>query len=151
MSNGNGSGRMSVSSDLALLIIRVALGVVYIAHGSQKFGIIGDGNIGQVVNAWQEGMGIPPFLTYIAALTELLGGVAIVLGVLARFFAVGLVILQVVAIYKVHWSNGFFISGAVYGWEYGFVLLLSALAIAVAGPGRYAIVDFEARILGSKG
>lgn len=130
----------------ALLILRLALGIVMFAHGAQKlFGWYGgpgpDGFLG-----WMASMGVPAPLAWLAIVVEFFGGIAVVLGVLARLAALGFAVNMLVATFVVHWKNGFFAGDG--GWEFTFVLLAVSLAIAIAGPGRYALApDLEARLL----
>jgi len=80
----------------------------------------------------------------LAALTELLGGVGMIVGLLVRPAAVGLIIVMLVAIATVHWRNGFFINwslepGKQHGFEMNFALIGMALAVLVGGAGAWSI------------
>ena len=80
----------------------------------------------------------------LAALTELLGGLAMIVGFLARPAAVGLILVMLVAIATVHWKNGFFINwsltpGKGHGYEMNLALIGMALAVLVGGAGAYSI------------
>ena len=92
------------------------------------------------------GMGIPAVLAYLAAFTQLVGGILLVFGVLSRVAAVGLFISMAVAVVKVHLANGFFL-GAKPGYEYNLALMAMCLGIALAGPGALAISDWEKRFV----
>jgi putative oxidoreductase len=86
----------------------------------------------------------------IAAFIECFGGLAILVGVLARPVAVSLIVVMLVAIAKVHWKNGFFLAtqpGQANGWEYNFVLIAMALAVLIGGAGALSI-DYALRPLG---
>jgi putative oxidoreductase len=85
---------------------------------------------------FQSTMGIPAFLAYLAAFTELLGGIAMLVGVLSRVFSLGLAINMLVAIFLVHISKGFFNPG---GFEFPMSLLVLAIIIFLRGPGDYSI------------
>ena len=68
-----------------LLIVRVFLGVVFFAHGSQKvFGWFGGGGLRGTIAYFKQALGVPPPLTVLAALTELLGGLAMIVGLLVN-------------------------------------------------------------------
>jgi putative oxidoreductase len=120
--------------DAALLILRVVVGVVFIAHGAQKlftFGIPG-------VQSGFADMGIPlPSVTavLITAL-EFGGGIALVLGLLTRLIALLLAFDMLGAILLVHLPAGFFLPQ---GYEFALTLLGAALAITLAGPGAWAV------------
>jgi putative oxidoreductase len=133
------------------LVVRVALGIVFFAHGAQKvFGWFGGHGLKATIQVFQQYMKIPPAATVIAAFIECFGGLAILVGVLARPVAVSLIVVMLVAIAKVHWKNGFFLAtqpGQANGWEYNFVLIAMALAVLIGGAGALSI-DYALRPLG---
>lgn len=117
--------------DLALLITRVTLGVIFLAHGSQKlFGAFG----GPGLEKWIELMGPAG---YLVAIGEFFGGVGLIVGFLSRFSAASIIIIMIGALVMVHGKNGFFLSNN--GMEYVLALIALALATLLAGPGRYAL------------
>ncbi len=86
---------------LALLVMRLVLGAIMIAHGYHKvFG--GFHHHMEMVGS----LGLPRWLAYLSAGTEFFGGIAIVLGLFTRFFSLAFVIEMGVAIWKVHFKNG---------------------------------------------
>src|ERR1700694_777995 len=98
----------------SLLIVRVVLGVIFLAHGAQKvFGWFGGPGLRGVIAYFKQALGVPAPLTVLAALTEFLGGVAMIVGLLVRPAAVGLIIVMLVAIATVHWKHGFFVNWAL--------------------------------------
>ena len=132
--------------DWGLLFLRVGLGVIFFAHGAQKvFGWWGGPGLEGTATG-MAGMGIPAPLAYLAAFTELAGGVALILGVFSRIASLGLAITMVVAMVMVHLPNGFFL-GAKPGIEYNLALFTMSLAVLFAGPGRFALADPEGAIL----
>ena len=126
-------------------VVRVALGVVFIAHGGQKvFGWFGGPGLKATIQTFQQYMKVPPAATVMAALIELLGGLALLVGLLARPAAVGIIIVMLVAIVKVHGRNGFFMNfsntpGKGHGFEFNFVLITMALSILIGGAGALSI------------
>jgi putative oxidoreductase len=116
---------------LGLLFIRIALGVVFIHAGWFKVT-----NMGMIVTDFAS-IGIPAWLAYIAAYTEFLGGILVLVGLFERYAAVLISVVMLVAMFKVHLPNGFSI--ATGGIEYVFVLLFMALAIVTSGAGKYAL------------
>ena len=128
-----------------LLIVRVFLGIIFFAHGSQKvFGWFGGGGLRGTIAYFKQALGVPPPLTVLAALTELLGGLAMIVGLLVRPAAVGLIIVMLVAIVTVHSKNGFFINWALepgkgHGMEMNLALIGMALAVLVGGAGALSI------------
>ena len=129
----------------SLLIIRIFLGVIFFAHGAQKlFGWFGGGGLRGTIAYFKQALGVPPPLTVLAALTECLGGLAMIVGLLVRPAAVGLIIVMLVAIKTVHWKNGFFLNwslepGKGHGFEMNLALIGMALAVLVGGAGAFSI------------
>ena len=116
---------------LALLVMRLALGCVMVAHGSHKvFG--GLHHHAQFVAS----LGLPSWLAYVSAFTEFLGGILILAGFFTRAAAFAICINLCVAVAKVHWHNG--LMGAPDRPGYEFPLSLAALAFTLiffgAGP-----------------
>lgn len=131
-------------ADWGLFLLRLTLGVIFFAHGSQKvLGWFGGPGLGGTVH-YMARMGIPAPLAYLAAFTELLGGIALILGLLSRLASMGLAVNMLVAILTAPGPKGFF---APKGFEYPLALLAMAVLIVLAGPGQIAVADLEARIL----
>jgi len=123
--------------DLALLIARVIVGVVFMAHGAQKlFGAFG----GPGLSAFVQMMGP---LGYLVAIGEFFGGLGLVVGFLTRFSAAAITLIMLGAIGMVHGKFGFFMNWmgkqAGEGFEYHLLAIAVLLTIVIAGPGRYAI------------
>jgi len=128
-----------------LLIVRVFLGIVFFAHGSQKvFGWFGGGGLRGTIAYFKQALGVPAPLTVLAALTEFLGGLGMIAGFLVRPAALGLIVVMLVAIATVHWRNGFFLNmsmepGKGHGFEMNFALIGMALAVLAGGAGALSI------------
>lgn len=126
--------------DMAILVLRLALGFMFAAHGLQKaFGLFGGPGIGGF-SEMLSGLGFKSSLiwAYLAAYTELVGGILLAVGFLTRGAASLLLILIVVAAFKVHLRKGFFLSQG--GFEYAFIIFSVCLALILLGPGKYAIL-----------
>jgi len=132
-------------SPWAPLVIRLALGIIFIAHGGQKlFGLWGGAGLSATIETFEKNMGIPPPLTVIAAAAELFGGIALVVGLLTRAASLSLGIVMVVAIFQAHLSHGFFINweqapGRGHGIEYNIALLSMCGALLISGPGKLSL------------
>jgi putative oxidoreductase len=125
------------------LVVRLALGIVFFAHGSQKvFGWFGGHGLKATIQVFQQYMKIPPAATVLAAFIECFGGLALIVGFLARPSALAIIVVMLVAIAKVHWKNGFFLAtqpGQANGWEYNFALIAMALAVLIGGAGALSV------------
>jgi putative oxidoreductase len=124
---------------LAVLILRLLLGFVFVMHGSQKLlGAFGGGGIAGFAGVLARS-GIEPHvpLAWVVAITEFVGGICIFFGFLTRFWAAGLVIDMAVAFFKVQLVNGFFISKN--GFELVLTLGVLALAVVLMGPGSPSV------------
>ena len=123
---------------LGLLVLRLVLGAILIVHGKPKvFG--GMQHMKDLVHS----IGFPAVFAYLAAYTEFLGGMLLVLGLLTRCAAIAVVIEMTVIIAKVHWHAGFTGQG-----NYQFPLALGAMAFGLICFGAGGIsVD---RLIGGK-
>ena len=116
---------------LALLVLRLVLGAIMIGHGYPKvFGGLSH-HVQTVSN-----MGLPGWLAYFSAAAEFLGGIAMILGLLTRLAALGIVINMAVAIAKVHWKNGLLGNG---GYQFPLALAAIAFALIFFGAGPIAL------------
>ena len=122
-----------------LLIARIILGVVLIAHGWQKFN---EWTLAGTTEAFT-GMGVPAagIAAPIAAIVELIGGILILIGLITRIVA-ALVVLQMVGagIWGGHFGSGVMIDNN--GWELVMVIAAVAVILVTAGPGQYAADRF---------
>jgi putative oxidoreductase len=127
------------------LVVRLALGAVFFAHGAQKiFGWFGGPGLKGTIGYFREQLGVPPAATILAALIECFGGLALIVGFLARPAALGLIVVMLIAVSKVHAQHGFFLNfsmtpGKGHGIEYNFALIAMALSILIGGAGAISI------------
>ncbi|MEB3051539.1 DoxX family protein [Mycolicibacter sp. MYC123] len=127
---------MVTAADVALLILRLVLGVSLAAHGFNKF--FGGGRIPGTAR-WFESIGMKygKFQAVTAAVAEIAAGLGLAVGLLTPITAAGFVALMAVAVWTVHRKNGFFIIKE--GWEYNLVLATGAVTVAMLGPGRLSL------------
>ena len=122
------------------LPIRLALGAVMIAHGAQK--VLGSFN-GSGFNAFIAGNTPFSFMRpawlwlAAAALSELVGGLLVTLGLLTRVGAFFIACTMLTAVAGVHWAGGFFASNR--GYEYPLSLFAMAVALMIAGGGQASV------------
>jgi len=127
--------------DLAVLVLRICLGVVFVAHGLQAaLGMFGGSGI-NVFSDMLASLGFKPalFWAYLGAYVELIGGLFIILGIFTRGAALLILIFMVVAAFKVHLAKGFFIQAG--GFEYNFVLICVCIALMLLGPGKFRVFN----------
>jgi putative oxidoreductase len=125
--------------DTAFLILRLVVGLTLAAHGAQKvFGWF-EGSRIEGFSAMLGRMGIKParLWAWVAGLSELVGGLLIALGLFWPLGPVVAVGAMLVAIIAVHWAKGFFNSKG--GIEFPLVILAACVAMALAGPGAFAL------------
>ena len=123
----------------SLLVIRIALGWIFIAHGGQKlFGLWGGSGL-QGFAGMLSGMGLghAMLLAFLSAGAEFFGGLMILLGVYARWGAFFVIGDMVVAVMTVHLQNGFFLQNK--GYEYNVALIAMCLSILFAGSGKWSL------------
>ncbi|MGH3545375.1 MAG: DoxX family protein [Mycobacteriales bacterium] len=125
---------LPVLTDPAFLILRVALAVVFIAHGWDD---IETGVGTNVENHRGAGIPLPEISAYFTAYMELFGGILLALGALTRLAASGLAFVMLGAWYFVHRGNGLFVDSG--GSEFVLVLGAIAAALVLTGAGRFSI------------
>ncbi len=124
---------------IAFLIVRLILGLSFMAHGTQKlFGWFGGGGITGTGDFF-EGLGFRPAKAFaaMAACGETIGGFLTVIGAGGALGPVLIVIVMLVAIGSVHYKKGFFVVNG--GWELNTAYIAAAVAVAFAGNGLYSI------------
>jgi uncharacterized membrane protein YphA (DoxX/SURF4 family) len=114
--------------DAGLLLLRIAVGIVFIAHGWSKFMNL------EGATAFFASLGLASLFVYLVAAVELVGGLAVLLGLFTDVAGILLTIVMAFAITLVKFSKGL-----LGGYELDLVLLLAALGIAFMGAGKYAL------------
>jgi len=128
----------------APIFARLTLGIIFFAHGSQKLlGWFGGSGWSGTIQFFEQS-GVPAFLAILLIITEFFGGIAIILGFFTRLAALGLTIAMLVAIFKVHLPNGFFLNwfnvpNMGHGIEYNLALIGLSLSLLVWGAGNLSV------------
>jgi putative oxidoreductase len=134
----------ATSDDPVMTILRLVLGVVFFFHGSQKvLGWFGGYGFSGTMNFFTHNMGIPAVFAFLAIAAEFLGSLGLILGLLARVAASGIIVDMVVAILMVHRANGIFMNWSGNqkgeGYEYHLLAIAIGLAVVIRGAGAFSV------------
>lgn len=132
-------------------VLRLGLGIIFVAHGAQKlFGIWGGGGIAGTAGFFEQ-LGLPAAtpLAVAVGLIEFLGGLMLVAGAFTTVAALALTLVMLGAIWTVHLSQGFFLNWALapsggFGYEFNLALIAGLLCLALTGPGALSIDERRA-------
>jgi putative oxidoreductase len=119
---------------LSTLLLRIVLGISFFVHGLVKF----QGGIGNIVG-WFESIGIPGFLAYVVGAVELVGGIALILGLGTRIVSALLTLVMLGAILKAKLAIGFLGTAEMAGYELDLAFLVIALFLAVNGSKLWSV------------
>jgi putative oxidoreductase len=125
--------------NIALLALRLVVGLTFAGHGAQKlFGAFGGHGIEGTAASFEQ-IGLRPgrFNAWLAALTEFIAGVLLALGLVTPVAAAALTAVITVAVLKVHLHHGFFITNN--GYEYNVVLAAAVFSLAAIGAGSLSL------------
>src|SRR5262245_38407860 len=126
----------SRTAPYAALVLRVALGVMFVAHAALKYYVFTLPGTAQFFVS----IGLPGALAYLTFWAELIGGALILAGIYSRWVAAALIPILVGATWA-HAGNGWVFTAPNGGWEYPAFLALAALVQALLGDGRYALAN----------
>ncbi len=135
---------MTAANDVSGTIARVSLGIVMFPHGAQHaLGWFGGAGFGGTIDYFGEVLGIPAFLTVLVIMAELLGSLALIVGLLSRAAAAGIAFVMLGAVFTVHLESGFFMNWtgmqAGEGVEYHILALGLAIVIMLKGSGAFSV------------
>jgi putative oxidoreductase len=144
----------STSLDWLQTLIRITLGLVFFAHGSQKvLGWFGGPGLKETMRTMHEFLGLPTPLALLAVAAEFLGGLGLMVGLLSRIAAAGIVVIMLVAIVMVHGRNGLFLNWLGerkgHGYEYHLLAIALAAEIVVRGSGAASLDRLVYRAIGA--
>jgi putative oxidoreductase len=135
---------LSTSNDFTLTIARLALGIVFFAHGAQKMlGWFGGYGFTGTMGFFTQQMHIPAVFAFLAICAEFFGGLGLIVGLISRVAAFGIVCNMVVAVLTVHIHNGFFMNWTGQqkgeGFEFHVIALALLVVVLVKGAGALSI------------
>jgi putative oxidoreductase len=122
-----------------LTVLRIFVGIIFVAHGGQKlFGLFGGYGLAGTAQ-YMESLGLTPgyLMAMLSGGTEFFGGLALIIGLLARPAAALLAVMLLVAIVSVHIGNGLFMANN--GYEYALALLGAVIAVLIEGAGKLSV------------
>ena len=126
--------KSSENPRLGAALLRVALGVILLAHGLLKIIVFTiPGTVG-----FFESLGLPAIVAYLTIFGEIAAGIALISGVLSRLAAVLSVPILLGATWT-HLGNGWIFSNQGGGWEFPVLLVVLAVIVAIQGAGAYAL------------
>jgi putative oxidoreductase len=126
--------------NLGLLVFRIVVAIVFLAHGIRH--IYGGGKI-EGTGRWFESLGMKPGIVHawVASLTEIGAGVCLILGLFTPLAAAGVTATMAVAWITNHLKNGFFIFAPGEGYEYVMTLTFAGFLLATVGAGEWSVDD----------
>ena len=119
----------------AALVLRLSLGALFLAHAWLKIFVFTPAGTAHFFAS----LGLPPALAYVTMIWEVVGAVALILGLWPRLVAVTLIPILLGAIFSVHASAGFFFTNPNGGWEFPAFWIVGLLALAATGDGAFAL------------
>jgi len=125
----------SRTAPFAALLLRVSLGVLFLAHAGLKFFVFTPAGTAKFFGS----VGLPPELAYLVIAAEVLGGIALILGIWTRIVAILAVPILLGAIFTVHGAAGFFFTNPHGGWEYPAFWIVALLVQSLLGNGAFAL------------
>jgi putative oxidoreductase len=127
--------------NLSMFALRVVIGIIFVAHGAQKLFGTFDGVGLEGTAKMVEGMGFSNayVIGVVWACIEFVGGISLILGILARWSALAISLTMVVRLWKVNLMYGFFIQNG--GIEYGLLIIGACLPLIFMGGGSWSVWD----------
>lgn len=119
----------------AALVLRLSLGILFLAHFGLKFFVFTPAGTAKFF----ESLDLPGGLAYLTMAMELIGGVALILGVYSRYVALMLIPVLLGAIFTVHAHAGFFFTNPNGGWEFPAFWIVGLIALSLTGDGKFAL------------
>jgi putative oxidoreductase len=125
----------SRTAPYAALLLRLSLGALFLAHAALKLVVFTPAGTARFFAS----VGLPPALAYVTIAVEVVGGVALILGVWTRVVAIAVAPILLGAIFTVHGAAGFFFNNANGGWEFPAFWILALIVQALLGDGAFAL------------
>ena len=135
---------IATDDDVASLVLRVVLGIVFFAHGAQlALGWFGGNGFSATMQFFTQNMHIPAVFAFLAIMAQFLGSLGLIVGLLTRVAAFGIAVVMLVATVMIHLPVGFFMNWfgnqKGEGYEYHLLAMDIALALMIKGGGKASI------------
>ncbi|MEM7561790.1 MAG: DoxX family protein [Pseudomonadota bacterium] len=129
----------SQTTPYAALVLRLSLGVMFIAHALLKVLVFTPAGTA----GYFESIGIPGAFAYVTIFAELLGGISLIVGFATRWVSIALIPVLAGTIVFVHGGSGWLFSNEGGGWEYPLFLIMASASLALIGDGAYSFNPFN--------
>lgn len=123
--------------DVGQLVLRLGVGVVFVAHGYGD--VFGAGITANIQNYRDAGIPLAMASAPFTALIQLIGGALLIVGVLTRVWAAGLAFVMAGALVFVHWGEPLVLSQDGSGSGFAFIMGIASVVLLLAGPGRFSV------------
>lgn len=122
-------------TDVAPLVLRLALGAIFTYHGYDKVFVMGL----PAVTGFMESLGLPfpSLMAFLLSYGELIGGVFLIIGFCTYWVSLIDIVIALVAMFTVHFSKGFGLVNG--GYEYILLILAGSISMFITGPGKYSV------------
>ena len=128
---------MATQAGWGVAILRVVTGIIFIAHGLPKLGLMGGPGVERTAQFFANvGIPFPELSVWLTILAEAVGGALLIVGFLTRFAAFTQVIAMLVAVFVVHWPNGLTGDG---GYEWALLMAAASACLLFEGAGKASI------------
>ncbi|NEQ51145.1 MAG: DoxX family protein [Leptolyngbya sp. SIO3F4] len=125
----------------AITLLRVSLGILFLAHGLLKITIFTLPGTAQFFMS----VGLPGFMAYVVTPIEIIGGLLLILGLYPRWVALGLFPILLVATFKVHGGSGWLFTNEGGGWEFPAFFAIATIVQFLLGNGAYALSNLSTK------
>jgi len=134
---------IQTNDDVAALVLRLTLGIVFFPHGMQKLlGWFGGPGFSGMMGMFTDTMAIPALFAFLAIMAEGLGSLGLIAGLLTRVAAFGIAVNMAVAVYLLHFQHGFFMNWfgnqKGEGFEYHLLAIGIAIVLMITGGGKWS-------------
>lgn len=130
--------------DIAALVLRIMLAIVFFPHGAQKMlGWFGGYGFTATMDTFTKNLGIPVVFAFLAIMAEFFGSLGLFVGLLTRVAALGIFCVMAVAVPMLHLKHGFFMNWfgnqQGEGFEYHLLVMAIAIALMIKGGGKWSL------------